>query len=121
MRTNVVLDDDLVRQAMRLTGAKTKRDVIQRALESLVAAATPLDLTGAFQPDHTPEIKTYDFFPVPVEEHSGVVTWSAPFRLKENAVPDGLSVKLRFDGQVCTDSGSCIPIQDREVEARFTG
>jgi len=39
MRTNVVLDVDLVRQAMRLTGAKTKRDVIQRALESLVAAA----------------------------------------------------------------------------------
>ena len=35
-RTNVVLDDRLVAQAMRTIGAKTKRAVIDRALRDLV-------------------------------------------------------------------------------------
>ncbi len=36
MRTNVVLDDDLVTEAMRLTGVNTKREVIDRALRTLI-------------------------------------------------------------------------------------
>ena len=36
MRTNVVLDDSLVEQAKRLTGIKTKREVIHEALRTLV-------------------------------------------------------------------------------------
>ena len=36
MRTNVVLDDDLLAEALRLSGAKTKKDVISRALEEFV-------------------------------------------------------------------------------------
>ena len=36
MRTNIVLDDELVAEAMKLTGAKTKREVVDRALRSLV-------------------------------------------------------------------------------------
>ncbi len=35
-RTNVVLDDKLVRRAMKATGAKTKREVLTRGLEVLV-------------------------------------------------------------------------------------
>lgn len=35
-RTNIVLDDNLVRKARKLTRLKTKRAVIQRALEALV-------------------------------------------------------------------------------------
>jgi Arc/MetJ family transcription regulator len=38
MRTNIVLDDRLVKKAMRLTGSKTKRQVVQVALERLVTA-----------------------------------------------------------------------------------
>lgn len=37
MRTNIVLDDDLVEEAMRLTQARTKKDVVDRALRELVA------------------------------------------------------------------------------------
>ena len=37
-RTNIDLDDRLVRRALRLTGLKTKKAVIHRALESLVRA-----------------------------------------------------------------------------------
>jgi Arc/MetJ family transcription regulator len=36
VRTNVVLDDELVAEAFRLTGVRTKRELIQRALEELV-------------------------------------------------------------------------------------
>ncbi len=36
MRTNVVLDDDLIEEAMVLTGLKTKRAVIHEALKNLV-------------------------------------------------------------------------------------
>lgn len=37
MRTNIVLDDKLVREAMRLTGAKTKREAVDIALRYLIA------------------------------------------------------------------------------------
>jgi Arc/MetJ family transcription regulator len=37
MRTNIVLDDRLVREAMRLTRSRTKREVVDRALRELVA------------------------------------------------------------------------------------
>jgi Arc/MetJ family transcription regulator len=36
-RTNIVLDEDLVKQAMLVTGAKTKRQAVDRALRELVA------------------------------------------------------------------------------------
>jgi Arc/MetJ family transcription regulator len=39
-RTNIVLDDDLVKQAMRVSGAKTKRQAVDRALRELVARAS---------------------------------------------------------------------------------
>jgi len=38
MRTNIVLDEKLVRKAMKLSRAKTKRDVVHLALTEYVAA-----------------------------------------------------------------------------------
>ena len=49
MRTNVVLDDDLVNEAIKLSGIKTKKDVISFALREFVAARKRknlLDLEG---------------------------------------------------------------------------
>ena len=36
-RTNIVLDDSLIKRAMRVSGAKTKRQAVDRALRELVA------------------------------------------------------------------------------------
>ncbi len=36
MRTNIVLDDNLVRRAQALTGIKTKREVVHEALRLLI-------------------------------------------------------------------------------------
>jgi len=37
MRTNIEIDDDLMREALRLTGLRTKREVVDLALRELVA------------------------------------------------------------------------------------
>lgn len=44
MRTNVVLDADLVREAFALTGARTKRALLDLALRELVRARGRKDL-----------------------------------------------------------------------------
>jgi len=36
MRTNIVLDDDLVAEALQYAGVKTKREVVERALREFV-------------------------------------------------------------------------------------
>ena len=49
MRTNIVLDDKLVKEAMRLTKARTKREVVDLALREMVLRhrrGNVLDLVG---------------------------------------------------------------------------
>jgi Arc/MetJ family transcription regulator len=36
MRTNIVIDDQLMREALRATGLKTKREAVELALRTLV-------------------------------------------------------------------------------------
>ena len=36
MRTNIILDDDLIQRARQLTGIKTKREVVKEALRLLI-------------------------------------------------------------------------------------
>jgi Arc/MetJ family transcription regulator len=38
-RTNIVLDEKLIRQAVRLTGAKSKREAVDIALRKLIKQA----------------------------------------------------------------------------------
>ena len=44
MRTNIVLDDDLVREATRLTGIRTKRSLVDEALRLLVRTRKRLSI-----------------------------------------------------------------------------
>ncbi len=36
MRTNIVIDDELMNDALRLTGIKTKREAVETALKLLI-------------------------------------------------------------------------------------
>ena len=36
LRTNIVIDDDLLERAMRATGARTKREAVELGLASLI-------------------------------------------------------------------------------------
>jgi Arc/MetJ family transcription regulator len=52
MRTNIVLDDALVEEAFRCTGAKTKKELVSLALQELVenrGRKNMLDLEGRIQ------------------------------------------------------------------------
>lgn len=44
MRTNIVLDDELVREAQRLTGIRTKRKLVEEALRVLITSRKRLSL-----------------------------------------------------------------------------
>lgn len=44
MRTNIVIDDRLMEEAMHLSGAKTKREVVQKALEEFISNRKRLNL-----------------------------------------------------------------------------
>jgi len=44
MRTNINLDDDLVREAFKYTGAKTKKELVHIALKELVETHKRLNL-----------------------------------------------------------------------------
>jgi Arc/MetJ family transcription regulator len=45
MRTNIVLDDDLVDEALTITGARTKKEVVHLALQELVRSRKKKPLT----------------------------------------------------------------------------
>lgn len=44
MRTNIVLDDRLVEEALRLSKLKTKRELVEQALREFVAFRKRLDV-----------------------------------------------------------------------------
>jgi Arc/MetJ family transcription regulator len=44
MRTNVVIDDKLIQEALRLSNLKTKKDLIHKALEEFIRNRKRLDL-----------------------------------------------------------------------------
>jgi Arc/MetJ family transcription regulator len=44
MRTNIVLDDNLVIEGLRITGLKTKKDLVNYALNSLIERKKMYDI-----------------------------------------------------------------------------
>src|SRR5687767_742710 len=63
MITNIDIDEDLVAEAMRVSGARTKREVVDKALRDMVARAKRTrirDIWGTFTeqdywPDYDPK------------------------------------------------------------------
>lgn len=45
MRTNIFIEDDLMKQAMQLSGLTTKREVVERALVEFVQKYSRKDLS----------------------------------------------------------------------------
>ena len=46
LRTNIVIDDDLLEGAMRATGARTKRQAVELGLASLIRLKEQEDIRG---------------------------------------------------------------------------
>ena len=45
MRTNIVIDDDLLKEAFSVSSARTKKDLIHEALKELIRLRKRKDLT----------------------------------------------------------------------------
>jgi Arc/MetJ family transcription regulator len=44
MRTNIVIDEKLIREAMKATGLKTKRAVVEAGLQALIQIKSQTDI-----------------------------------------------------------------------------
>ena len=45
MRTNIVIDDDLMQKALQVSGCATKKDVVELALRELIINNSRMDLS----------------------------------------------------------------------------
>ncbi len=87
----------------------------------LGAVSDFVEIIGPFTADHPPEITQEDVWPgLPIEEHHGQVTWTAPFQLTKEIQPASTPIDIEIDGQVCMTGGSCVPISEK-LEATFSG
>nr|WP_161501179.1 protein-disulfide reductase DsbD domain-containing protein [Rhodopirellula sp. SM50] len=83
-----------------------------------IASPQSVSTTGEFKPDEPPTKSVSDVYPgVTIEEHEGVVRWSAPIEL-----PAGFqdAIKVKVKALVCQTSGSCLPA-DETLTAMFAG
>jgi len=84
------------------------------ATRIVVAADSPRQTTGRFQPDVAPRSHTVDDIPawkgLVVEEHEGAVTWRAPLAAGSGEVRGSVTVQL------CRD-GACMPPETLEFTA----
>ena len=75
-------------------------------------------VTGNFTASPAANIKISEFFTVPIEEHEGQVTWTAPIQLADSVDPEELTIKVQYSGQACLQV--CIIVEET-VEAEFAG
>lgn len=80
-------------------------------------------LTGPFQSDVPPKVvvNKLAFGDLPLEEHFGKVTWTAPIQLAEGVDASKVKLTAIINGQTCLEDGSCKPISNKEVEVSFKG
>ncbi|MCU0980901.1 MAG: hypothetical protein MUF25_17255, partial [Pirellulaceae bacterium] len=86
-----------------------------------VPPSGPVRVTGPFQPDKPPEVRKVEVFDVPLREHYGQVTWSAPIELASDADVEKFRFEAVFDGQICSDNVGCKPIFGKKLEIAFGG
>ncbi len=87
-----------------------------------IASSESFRVTGKFQPDKEPKTIEHDpIFEARLEKHTQNVRFFIPLQIADNLDPTDLRIRMRFNGQVCSDEGTCRPISDKIVEAEFGG
>ena len=88
-----------------------------------VAKSDSYQVSGAFKPDNEPVVVENDpIFENRTEKHKQNVRFFIPLQLAAGTDPAGLTIPMRFSGQICSETeGTCMPIQDRVVNAEFGG
>lgn len=87
-----------------------------------IATSDLFKTSGTFKPEKAPTVIENDpDFGGRVEKHKESLSFFIPLELAESASLEELSIKLRFNGQLCSEEGTCMPVRDKIVEARFSG
>lgn len=85
-----------------------------------VAVTDSFEIAGVFRPDQPPKVIEKDpVFGKRQEKHFGSVEFYLPIRISANQVPEDLQIKIRINGQVCTEDSMCLPIRDHVLVAKF--
>jgi thiol:disulfide interchange protein len=96
----------------------TQQKGATRPTKIKVEESPAFKIVGPFQPDQAPHIKHEKIYRVPLEEHEGTVTWTAPIELAEGVDPESLTIPVEIRGQICKQS--CMDY-DATAEATFAG
>lgn len=92
-----------------------------RRSEITVISADDIKLLAPFRPDRKPKVRDVEDSDVPLREHHGEVTWSAPVRLGEGVDPEAGQFEAQFDGIICDETAGCKPVFDRVIKVEFGG
>ena len=83
-----------------------------------VASPDTVTVTGAFKPNEAPHRSVSETYPgVTIEEHDGVVVWSAALNVPSGHQGD---LKIKVNALACQNGGSCMPVNETLV-AKFAG
>ena len=87
-----------------------------------IATSDQFEVAGNFKPEFPPTVVEQDpDFGVRTEKHKKSLRFFIPLQLAETSSPENLTIRLRFNGQVCSEEGTCMPIRDKVIEAGFSG
>ncbi len=92
-----------------------------RRSEITVISADDIKLLAPFRPNRKPKVRDVEDSEVPLREHHGEVTWSAPVRLAEGVDPEAAQFEAQFDGIICDETAGCKPVFDRVIKVEFGG
>lgn len=88
----------------------------------VLAKTDQIRITAKFKPDKAPKVIANDpIFNARIEKHFGEVQFYAPIVIQPSANPAAIHPKIRFNGQMCSDAGFCVPIRDRIIPVEFAG
>jgi len=90
--------------------------------EIRIAPSPDYQIEGTFQADRPPTIIAQDpVFGHRMEKHGGKTQFFVPILFAEGVDVANYPLDITFHGQVCTDRGSCLPVRNKVITAKFAG
>lgn len=90
--------------------------------EIQIVRSKDYSIQGPFQADRAPTVIPNDpLLGHRTEKHFGTIQFFVPIHFAAGVDLTDYQLNMTFNGQVCTDSGSCLPVRNKGVAAKFAG
>jgi hypothetical protein len=90
--------------------------------EIQIVRSRDYSIQGPFQADRAPTVILQDpLLGHRTEKHFGTIQFFVPIHFAAGVDLTDYQLNMTFNGQVCTDSGSCLPVRKKSVAAKFAG